>query len=129
MQQYVVWLEIPMHYIVFGENPEGFQNLPSIHERPPLREGPLANDEFIQGAPIAEFIHKIKVVGGFEHVDVLDNKLALFVQGGKNVDFINGALFQFGNLHEFFHLDHLDGYFLFGFDVDCFVHLGVHALP
>ncbi len=48
------------------------------------------------------------------------------LQIGQDIDFIVGAFFQFGKLFEFIRLDHLDGNFFFGFDVDGLENSGVH---
>jgi hypothetical protein len=49
-------------------------------------------EQLVKSASIAVLIDKIKVVGGFEHVDVFDD-VGAGLQSGEDVDFIDGALF------------------------------------
>lgn len=50
------------------------------------------------------------------------------MDGGEDVDFVDGAFLKFGNFFELLGINNLDGYFLFGFHVDGFVNFAIDAL-
>jgi predicted HAD superfamily phosphohydrolase len=49
-------------------------------------------EQIFKCALIAELIHEIEVVGGFEHVEVLDDVWGS-LDISKNVDFVDDAVF------------------------------------
>jgi hypothetical protein len=53
----------------------------------------LLADQFFQGATIAKLIDEVKIIAGLEHVDILDNILALTSNLREDIDFIDSALF------------------------------------
>ena len=116
-----------MHDVVSGQNFEGFDDLPEVNETLFFGEGSLLLHKFIEGASVAELVDEVEVVGGLEHVDVFDD-VGAGLEGGEDVDLVDGAFLQLGDLSEFLGLDDLDGHFLFGYHVNCLVNFGVDSL-
>jgi hypothetical protein len=128
VEQNVVRFDIPMHDVAAGENLESLHHLPEEIKCSLFREGTFLLHEFIHSAAVAILIDKVEIIGSFEHVDVLDD-VGTVLEGGKNVDFVDRAFLEFGDLFEFFSLNHLYCNLLLGHQMNCFVHFGVNSLP
>jgi hypothetical protein len=115
-----------MHDVTASEYFEGFDDLAEEGQCSFFGEGSFLLHQFIESASVAVFVDEVEVVGSFQHVDVLDD-VGAALQSGEDVDFVDSALFQFGDFSEFLGLDHLDGDLLFGDEVDCFVDLRVDS--
>jgi hypothetical protein len=87
----VIWLDISVHDIATRKNLECLDNLLEVEENSLLGEGSLLLHEFIESSTVAVLIDEVEVVGGFEHIDVLDD-VGAALEGGKNVNFIDSAL-------------------------------------
>lgn len=72
MNQDVVRFDVPMHDIALRQHLKGLHHLSEKEKSPFLRERALFIHEFVHGAPVTELIDEVKVVGSFEHIDVLD---------------------------------------------------------
>jgi len=83
--------------------------------------------QFIKSASVAELVDKVEVIGGLEHVDVFDD-VGAGLEGREDVDLVDGAFLQLGDLSEFLGLDNFNCDFLLGDHVDCLIHLGVDSL-
>jgi hypothetical protein len=62
-----------MHDVSFSEDFEGLNHLPEVADCPLLWERPLLLHKFFQRASITELVHEVKIIDGFEHIDVLHN--------------------------------------------------------
>lgn len=127
MKQYIIRLQIPMHNIMPIQHLKRLHQLPEIPHSPALLQPPLLLQHLLQRATITILIHEVEVVIGFEHFDVADD-VGGGLDGGEDVDFVDGALLEFGVLFELLHWDDFDGEFFFGFYVDGFVDFAVDAL-
>ena len=116
-----------MHDVTAGEHFESFHYLSEISQRSFLGEGALLLHQLIESAAVAVLVHEIEIVGCFEHVDVFDD-MGAALQRGQDVDLVDRALLQLGDLFELFGLDHLDGDFLLRDQVNRLVDLRVDAL-
>ena len=67
-----------MHDVVFTEKSEGIQNLPQVFDGFFFRQRAFFFKKNVKAAPIAKLIYEVEIVGGFEHVDILDDMVALF---------------------------------------------------
>ena len=83
-----------MHDVVFVEYLEGVYELFEDEECLSFWNDSLFPEESFKGASIAVLIDEVEVVRGFEHVDILDDML-IFFDIGEDVDFVDGAFFQF----------------------------------
>lgn len=92
MKKYVIWFDVSMHDIASWEYFEGFHHLAEEEECSFFGEGSFLLHEFVHGSSIAVFVDKVEVVGGFEHVDVLDDVRAA-LECGEDVDFVDSAFF------------------------------------
>ena len=127
MKQYVLWFQVPMHYIVFVEYFERLEDLFQIKESLSLLKFAFLFDNSIESATITELVNKVEIVNCFEHIDVSDN-IRTVLYTGEYVYFVDCALLQFGDLLKFFSWNDLDGDFLLVFYIDCFKNLGVDSL-
>lgn len=118
VQEYVAGLEIPMHDVARRQYPECFEHLRQVGQHLLLRHGPCLLDFLLEGAFVAVLIEEVEVVGRLEYFDELDDVGRVYP--GKDVDFVEGALFQLGIFLELVDVDDLDSHFL--------LRLGVHAL-
>lgn len=100
-----------MHNVVFIENLESINELLEDEQRLFLGNYPVLPQHAFQGASVAVLVDEVEIVGGFEHINVLDNVLVLLYIG-QNVDLINSAFFQFLVLLESPDFDDLNGIFL-----------------
>jgi hypothetical protein len=126
MHEDVIGFDIPMHDVTARQNLEGFHDLLEIEERSLLGQGALLLHEFVQSSAIAVFIDKVEVVGCFEHIDVFDD-VGAALQRGEDVDFVDCALLQLGDLLELLRLHHLDRHLQFRDQVHCLVDLRVDS--
>ena len=101
--------------------------MPKVDETLFFGEGSLFLHKFIKSASVAELIDEVEVVGSFKHIDVFDD-VGAGLEGGEDVDLVDGTFLQLGDLSEFLGLDNLDGHFLFGYHVNCLVNFGVDSL-
>lgn len=131
VQENVVGFEVPVHDIVLVKDFEGLEQLSEELQRSlqwesrPIRV--LLNVR-AEGAPIAELIHEVVVVGGFQHVQVPnDMRRGLHVR--KRLYLVDGAFLQLGYLFELGNFDNFDSHHLFGDHMDALVDLAVGALP
>ena len=76
---------------------------------------------------VAVLIDEVVIVGSLEHIDVFDDKWT-GLERGENIDFVDSAFLEFGDLFELFCVNHLDGHFLLGDQVNRLVNLRVHTL-
>lgn len=125
MNQNVVGLQVPMHYIVLAQDAETLEYLPQELDGFLLGESALPLEEHVESAAIAKLVDEIEIICGLKHVDVLDDEVRFLLELRQNVHFVDGALLQFGNVSELAGLNDLDGHFLQGFHVDGAIHLGV----
>ncbi len=70
----------------------------------------------IECSTVTVLIDEIEIVGGFEHVEIADDVFVDF-DVGEDVDFIDGAFFEFFVLSEFGNWDDFDGVFFLVFVV------------
>ena len=101
--------------------------MPEVGQTLFFGEGSLFLHKFIKGASIAELIDEVEVVGGFKHVNVFDD-VGAGLKGGEDVDLVDGAFLQLGDLPKLLGLNYLDGNFLFGYHVNSLVNFGVDSL-
>lgn len=116
-----------MHDVTFRQHFEGLDDLPEITESFLFWEGTFFLHEFVESASVAELVDEVEVVGSFEHVYVLDD-VGTGGEARKDVDLVDCAFLEFGDLPELFSLNYLDGHFLLGDHVDCLVDLCVDSL-
>lgn len=69
--------------------------------------------ETLERATVAVLIDKVEIVGGFECLDEPDN--ILISEGGEDIDFVDGQLFQFRIALEGALGDNLNSILLLGF--------------
>ena len=127
MQQDVVRFDVPVHNITSGQDLESLQHLPEEEEAFLFRKRCLFLHKLVHGTSVAVLVDEVEVVGCLQHVDVLHN-VGTVLQVRQDVDLINSAFLQLGNLFEFLGLDHFYCYFLLGDHVDGFVYLCVDSL-
>jgi hypothetical protein len=127
MHEDIVRFDIPVHDIAAGKHLKRLHNLLEVKHGSLLRKRTLLLHDAVQGATVAVLIDEVEVVGSLEHVDVLDD-IGAGLQRGQDVDLIDRALLQLGDLFELFGLDHLDGHFLLGDQVNRLVDLGIDTL-
>ena len=84
-------------------------------------------EQLVKSAPVAEFVNEVEVVGCFEHVDILDD-VGARLEGREDVDLVDCAFLELGDLAKLLGLHHLDGHFLLGDHVHRLVYLRIHTL-
>ena len=62
-----------MHNIISGKYFKGFNYLSQINESLLLIKRAFPLHQLVESTSVAEFVDKVEVVGGFEHVDILDD--------------------------------------------------------
>ena len=117
-----------MHDVVFVEDLEGVDELLEDEQGGFFRHHPILPEHAFEGAAVAVLVDEVEVVGGLEHVDVLDDMLVL-LDIGQNVDFVDRALLELLVLLEPPHLDHLHRVLLAVVLVYGAVDLPVRPLP
>lgn len=99
MKQDIVGLQVPVHNIVFIQHPKRLHQLFEVLHGLGLGKTGLLFEEFLEGAPVTEFIHEIEVVVGLEHLYVADD-----VRGGldarQRIYLIDSALLEFRVIFE-----------------------------
>lgn len=80
----------------------------------------------LKGSSIAELVDKIEIIDSFKHIVVL-YYVRTGIQVTENIDLIDSALFEFWKLFKFIGLDHFDGNFQLGLDVNGTVNPGVNT--
>ena len=81
-----------------------------------------------ESPPVAEFVDEVEVIGGFEHLDVLNNA-GVALNRLQNFDFVDRALFELWVLLKLQYGDDLHCELLVGLQVRGFVDCSVHAFP
>ena len=109
------------------EHEQRLDDLLEIKQRSFLRKGTLLLHETVQSATVAVLIDEVVIIGSLEHIDVFDDKWTR-LERGEDIDFVDSAFLEFGDLFELFCLNHLDGHFLLGDQVNRLVNLRIHAL-
>jgi len=115
-----------MHDVVFSQNPESLNDLFEVNQSSFFRERSFFLHEFIKSSSITILIDEVKVVGSFEHIDILDN-IGAVLKSREDVDLIDRAFLQFRYLSEFFCLHDFNSYFLFCSHVNCLIHFCVDS--
>lgn len=127
MHENIVRLEISVHDIILWKHFECLDHLSEINERSFLRKRSFFLHDFIQCSSITKFIYEIKVIDSFEHINILNN-VGTSLDGRKDVNFIDCALFEFRYLFEFVSVDNFNCHLKFCFHVHCLVNFSVHSL-
>ena len=83
-----------MHDVVLVEHLKCFKQLFENEKGLFFREHPLSFEHAFKSSSVTIFVDKIEIVGGFEHVDVLDD-MVMFLDVGENIDLVDSALFEF----------------------------------
>ena len=117
-----------MHDVVLVEDLEGVDELLEDEQRLLFGDDAVLAEDALEGAAVAVLVDEVEVVGGLEHVDVLDDVLVL-LDVGEDVDLVDGALLQLLVLLEAPHLDHLHRVLLVVVLVYRPEHLPVRPLP
>lgn len=117
-----------MHDVVLVEHLKSVNELLEDQECLFFWDDAILPEHSLERASVAVLVDEVEVVGGLEHVDVLDDVLVL-LDVGEDVDFIDGALLQLFVLLEAPHLDHLHRVLLVVVLVDRPEHLPVRTLP
>ena len=126
MHENIIRLKISMHDVILRQDFECLNHLPEINERSLLRKRTFFLHEFIQCSSITKFVHEIKVIDSFEHINILDN-VGTSLNGREDVNFVDCTLFKFRYLLEFVCVDNLDGHLLFCFHVHCLVDFSIDS--
>ena len=116
-----------MHDIILVEHLEGVYKLSEHHESLPLTETLFLAESSFEGASVAELIHKVEVIGGFQHVDVLDYVLVL-LNVCQDVYLVHSTFLQFFVLLKSAHLNYFHRVLLVVILVDGAVDLSVGSL-
>lgn len=124
VQQQVFWFEVAVHDAVPVQQAEGIGDLREELERGGEGEGAALAEKLFESAAVAVLIDEVVVIGGFEHVDVADD-VRVGVEGGEDVDLVEGAFLELGALLELGRVHHLYGHFLLRLHVDCAEDRGV----
>ena len=111
VEEDVVWLKIPVHDVVLVEDLEGVDELFENEKGLFFGYDSVLAEHALEGASVAVLVDEVEVVGGFEHVDVLDDVL-IFLYVREDVDLVNGTLLQLFVFLEPPHLDDFDGVLL-----------------
>jgi hypothetical protein len=127
VQQNIAWLDVPMHDVVLGEGLKGLEHVHEVQQCFGLSEMPVVLDEPFQCAPIAVLIDEVVVIDGLEDLHELDDMVVL-LDFGEGLDFVDGALLEFGAHLELLDLDDFDGHKLVGAFVGGLVDFTVLAL-
>ena len=127
VEEDVVGLQVPMHDVELVENLERLHQLGKDSQRLLLPELSLLLQLAVESLAIAELVNEVEVVGGFEHLDKLDDVGAL-LDPGEVPDLIGRAFLEAGVLLELLDGDDLDGILLLSEVVDPLVDLAEAAL-
>lgn len=100
MNQYIFWLQVAMHDVMFIQNLKPFQYLLQKLHSFMLRKVPIFLYETIKCTPIAVLIDKIKIIRSLQHIDIVDDILALVTDLRQDIDLINGALLELWDVFE-----------------------------
>lgn len=125
----VVRFQIAVHDVLTVQDLKCFEQLAQVVKGPLFRQGALPFEEHIESSAIAVLVDKVKVIGCFEHVDVLDDVIAALLQLREDIDFVDCALFELGDFAKLLNLDDFDGHFLMRLDVHRAIHPSVDSLP
>jgi hypothetical protein len=126
VHQDIIGLEVSVHDVIFWKDLKSLHHLTEIDKSSFFREGPFFLHEFVKSSPITEFIDEVKVVDGLQYINVPDD-VGTVLDGGENVDFVDGALLKFGDLLELLCIDDLDCHLLFCFHMNCLVNFTVDS--
>jgi hypothetical protein len=64
-----------MHNVMPAQNAKGLHHLREIEQGCAFREAALLLEQFLECASIAILVHKIVIIGSFEHIEVFDDML------------------------------------------------------
>jgi hypothetical protein len=99
-----------MHDIVLVEYFEGVEQLLENEKTFFFSELSFFADESLEGASIAEFVNEVEVIGGFEHVVVLDD-VVVVLDVSEDVYFVDRTFLKFFVFPKFRYGDHFDRVF------------------
>lgn len=116
-----------MHDVVLIQYLERFQQLLEYLQSLLLMQPVLLLQPMLQCPLVAEFVHKIKVIRGFEHLDVSDD-IGTLLDSLQDLDFVDCALLELGVLLELYDGDDLHCKLLVCLKVAGLVNSAVHAL-
>ena len=90
MEENIIRFHIAMHDVIFIENLKRFQKLLKDEQRILFWQFDLFWKKTFKSTTVAVLINEIEVIGGFEHVNVLDDVVVLF-NIGQNIDLVDCA--------------------------------------
>ena len=126
MKENIIGFHIPMHNVVLVQYLKGILQLLEDQQRILLRQLDLFRQQVLKRATIAILINEVKVIGGLEHVIILDN-VGVALDVGEDVYLIDCAFLKLLVLFEFIDRDHLYRVLLLVVVVYGAVHLPVDA--
>jgi len=124
MKQDVVRFYISVHDVATGKHFECLHHLPEEIQGPFLGEGAFLLHQFVHRASVTILIDEVEIVGSLKHIDVFDD-VGAALKSRKNVDLVDSAFLQLGDLFKFLSLDDLDSNLLLGHQMYRFVDLSV----
>lgn len=129
MKQNILWFQVPMHYILFGQHSKGFQNLFKINHRLFFIYLSFSGEHFGESATITKFIDEIEIINSFEHINITDYVGAFFIDFAQNTNLIDCEFLKLGYLMKFFNWNGFDGNFLPRFHIHSSVNMAIDTFP
>ena len=128
MDENITRFDISVHDIILHQHFKRFQKFLKVSKGLFLTQVPTIFDQIFEGASIAEFIHKVNIVGCFQYLNETHD-MGGVLNLRESLNLVDGEFLQSGTHFIFLDFDDFDGHGLVGFLVCCLVHFSKLSFP